>query len=743
MDFDLKVFRAEKLNLTQKTLSELLKVEQFQISRWENNPSKLPFRVFLDLCKISGMTPDQLVEDVELPKPDIVDFGNPYKERDIRISMLNEYCEVGLNQLIEKKEEPELIEDLIEELRNIRNCIGEKPVVAVMGKFDSGKSRLINCMTGIDAIVCQWTPTTKIATYIKHIDNRPDFINESVWIFKNGDNSNKIWNFRRYRDEKYCKKWMLDKGGFDILKKYGTYDVENDNENNNAHSALVFMKSPILKACDLIDLPGFGSSKGKKRDEELKSQDALKFADLVIYMSKINGFIEIEDIEFISMIIREKAGIAPIEKEEDTFDKIIVVASQAHIESNKEVRDQTIEKRTEELFERLSMRTKQTIKKAGGTPTYELLRKQFVTYSLDNRSLREDFNIKLKNSLMNSFPPKIISMQDAMITEFKKHAQDKLSNEINKTESIMSDYDSVKKQYEKAKSNRPKAKKEIKAIKESINKKINSSSKNCISDFDDWWTENITPPKVSREIENRNYNRKEATERIGGIIMGNIQDSYQSICEENFNKVKPDIGKLFKEYENQAEFLAIKDPEGQNIPFDYQGLLKGAFGAASVLGGLTIWASTLGNLGWYIIASKGVSLLSAIGISTGGTAAATAFLATIGGPITVAAGIAIAIAIGIKSLFGESWQKRLSKQLYKIMKQEGIKNKSKKVINKFWEDAPNGIEEVTVNMDKKIDDYIHSMKITLDEHDPKKLKNKIDNCKEYNKFFEGLPWISI
>lgn len=58
------------------------------------------------------------------------------------------------------------------------------------------------------------------------------------------------------------------------------------------------------------------------------------------------------------------------------------------------------------------------------------------------------------------------------------------------------------------------------------------------------------------------------------------------------------------------------------------------------LGGLGLWAATVGNLGGYILVAKGVSLLSALGISVGGTAAAASFVAAIGGPITI--GIALA-----------------------------------------------------------------------------------------------------
>ena len=41
----------------------------------------------------------------------------------------------------------------------------------------------------------------------------------------------------------------------------------------------------------------------------------------------------------------------------------------------------------------------------------------------------------------------------------------------------------------------------------------------------------------------------------------------------------------------------------------------------ATIGGLAFWASTLGNLGAYILLAKGVSLLAALGISVGGTAA--------------------------------------------------------------------------------------------------------------------------
>ena len=104
-------------------------------------------------------------------------------------------------------------------------------------------------------IPTSWTPTTSIAVYIKHISDRPSFIEEDVWVF--AISLAKNFGRRKLHDEEYCRSWKIGAGGVEILRSFGTRQGENYDK--EAGAAVVFLDAPILKTCDIVDLPGFGT----------------------------------------------------------------------------------------------------------------------------------------------------------------------------------------------------------------------------------------------------------------------------------------------------------------------------------------------------------------------------------------------------------------------------------------------------------------------------------------------------
>ncbi len=63
-----------------------------------------------------------------------------------------------------------------------------KPKLAIVGMSDVGKSHLTNALLGTSKIPSDWSPMTSINIYIKHIEDRPNFLTEEVIIFS-GDNN--------------------------------------------------------------------------------------------------------------------------------------------------------------------------------------------------------------------------------------------------------------------------------------------------------------------------------------------------------------------------------------------------------------------------------------------------------------------------------------------------------------------------------------------------------------------------
>src|SRR3954447_6535152 len=97
--------------------------------------------------------------------------------------------------------------------------------------------------------------TTAIPTYIRHIRDRPPWQKEQVWIMDTGFHP-ALW-----QDESACRLHRLLAGSFETLRQYGTRQESASTGNappleGVPGSALVYVDSKLLHACELVDLPG-------------------------------------------------------------------------------------------------------------------------------------------------------------------------------------------------------------------------------------------------------------------------------------------------------------------------------------------------------------------------------------------------------------------------------------------------------------------------------------------------------
>ena len=138
-----------------------------------------------------------------------------------------------------------------------------------------------------------------------------------------------------------------------------------------------------------------------------------------------------------------------------------------------------------------------------------------------------------------------------------------------------------------------------------------------------------------------------------------------------------------------------------------------------------------------------VSLLSALGISIGGgTAAAVAFIAAIGGPIVLGVGLAVALGGIISKLFGESWQKRLAKKIVERFQEQKISNKFLEGIDKYWQDTEKAFEEGAKAVEEKGQEYLQYQRelVSSKTQSKERIEEIIKILEELRDFFAGIPW---
>ena len=287
-NFDLKDFRENYLKLTQSELAELMGIRQDRVSRLEKNLEIITTLELRQLAKISGISMEEIL-GYERETPKKLKFENKWYElQNIKKSIVENIKNFDLNENIEYSEYKN---KLVKFRKNIEKVI-RKPRVVLSGKSNSGKSTMINSLIGYDKMPIDWTPTTSIVVYIKDISDRPNYIEEELWIFKK--EKEEEWDDTRLYDEKYCRKWKIAGGSAELLKQYGTR--KGNEYNQEIGSAVLFVDSPILKNCDILDVPGLVA--GIESDNKAADKSKAK-ADILIYLSQASSFIQPEDENFL------------------------------------------------------------------------------------------------------------------------------------------------------------------------------------------------------------------------------------------------------------------------------------------------------------------------------------------------------------------------------------------------------------------------------------------------------------
>ena len=624
-------------------------------------------------------------------------------------------------------------ENKIENLRRDIEGIARKPRIVFSGKSDSGKSTMINALLGKEKMPTNWTPTTSIIVYVKDILDRPAYMEEELWIFKKG--KNKEWDDTRLYDEKYCREWKVAGGNAEMLSQYGVRKGEEYNK--DIGSAVLFIDSPILKNCDILDIPGITA--GIESDNIAASQAKLK-ADVLVYLSQASGFLQTEDANYLKEALEV---LSPLEKTEGTalspMSNLFVVATHAHHviprTDLKEICDSGCNRFTKTLPESFWERYSNSSKKLFSEKD---LRKRFFTYTTDIEDLREDFEKELKNTIENL--PKLLENKIFNLAkDYAKNESKKMSDEVIKYEKLINERDAYSKRLEDIKKNEPKRKFLLEENNRNVKNKIFDLDSETKKKFREDFNQMLTEENIVKIIDRRGYKNKKADlEELGSYISSEVQDIYRKNLEKTTEKFKDTMDEYLVETQKSLELANNSNNMNINLDFDFKSAFIGGLAGAATLGGLAFWASTLGNLGAYILVAKGVSVLSALGISiAGGTATATAFVASIGGPITLGIAAALLVGVAIWGFFSDSWKKKIAKKIIEEIKKSVPKYED--AITQYWLDTENGFDIAKNKMEEEWEKYINNLENELYNYDINKLKENLRNAKEVKDFFINIP----
>lgn len=717
---DLKSFREDKLKIkTQSEFAELLGVDQSNISRWEKDPDSITYPIIQKIIDKTGATYEELT-GWKKPIPEPLDVKDTWEKADFTKHTLSDY----ISNVLDKADIPDdLRKNYIDDLNKgiSENLI--KPKVAIVGRSDTGKSTLINALLGTNKMPTSWTPTTSIAIYIKHISDKPSFIEEDAWVFSNHNDEysdETFWNERKLYDEEYCRSWKVSAGGVEVLQSFGTRQGENYDK--EAGAAVVFIDAPILKNCDIIDLPGFGTETNK--DDEITFSVSQR-ADIIIYLSQANGFMRIEDITYLK---RNIPGLPLWEKKDENnlspLSNLFIVASQAHAVNNgnraelKTILDTGCQNLVKTLPDGFWDDRQTTSGFTYANNGIAELRSRFFAYSVDIPDLCVPFNDAL-SQILETLPIIINNKAIAFVRHYIELRKPILTNEIQKYEGILEERERYKSLLEEIENNEDTRVKENNARKESVRSKIRYLREESINEFSDYFSEVVNIDSLIALMHEKGVrNKKEDVELFGSTLQSMLQFQCEKILKDKSEILSQEAQAYITAYtESISRPFANKRID---IDFDAGWAFASALSNIGMIGGLS--AFVVGA--FFLLASISLSLSAAL---------------IIAGPIGLVVGLLIAGGLGIVKLFGGGWEKSVSKKIVATIEENKVLDKFIDGIKNYWDETESAFNQAAQKLDEEWDAYVENLREIINEYDIHEIQNKIITLKNLAEFFNSIP----
>lgn len=677
--------------ISQAEMAKALDVSQSQISRYEEDPEDVPMKILKKWAEVCGFLEGKL-EPLEV--------GNPYSDLQQKKKIISEQL-TYVPTLTEASSGIDILD--IGSIASNLDQLSRKPRLGVFGHFDMGKSRLCNVLLGNSCLPTRYQPATSVACILRHISDKPSWQIEDVWMM------DKDFNIHQINDEMHCKEHRVKAGNLASLESYVTHQ---DDEEVDSYYAVLYLDSPILLACDLVDMPGYEN----KEEDSKRTELATTFVDIVLYLSTAQGFLGKNDLDYIGSLI----NVLPSYESEKikSLDNLFIVATRSDVVDNQDDRFELLNKAAKRAFKHLEFKFEN--REAAEKITEEYFRSRFFTFSADKKFLRTEFEKNLVNLLQESLPHLISEKFNTYFQENIEAIIHKYKNLTENLDGILNQREQMKTQLEVMKEDEKIDSVNRKNHREKILKDIQLYKNECISEVKVVTKKYLTVDYVESMIKSRYDDKKEAQQLAASYLSDTIQFSINKKVKDKSSQLSKQIDEMLKEYDKKQSLNSKI-----TLTFDSKSIFMGAVASLTTFGALATWASIVAagsNLGAYLLVPTIVSFLSSIGISVGGTAAAASFVAAVGGPITI--GIAIAVAMGgiFAWLTGASWQKKIAKKLIDVFEKADFENKLINSISTYWNDTSKAFEIAADKTEKQFQEEIANLENSINSVDDSTLK---------------------
>lgn len=718
---DLKGFRENKLKIkTQAEFAKLIGVDQSSISRWEKDPSSITWQVLQSIVEKTGASLQELT-GYQRPVPKALDVTNTWEPFQMSVMALEEYLaswsrygELELPECYQK----EYIAPLMEYLQSFKR----KPRMAVIGRSDTGKSTIINSLLGAERLPVSWTPTTSIAVYIKDISDRPAYIEEDVWVFRDSLGTERSWDESRLADEDYCRSWKLAAGGIEMLTSFGTRQGEN--YHRNAGTAVVFLDAPILKTCDIIDLPGFGTEMAK--DDSITFATA-QMADIIVYLSQAAAFMRVEDISYLRETIKRLRVIERKDQNElAPFCNLFVVASQAHSidNGNREMLTDILDAGCKNLCATLQPAQWCDREEESGYIYSEKgaleLRQRFFAYTKDIEEIYSDFNRALRKTL-EGIPKAYSALFLDRMADCLRGCEQNIRDRVELLEGIVRDRVKYQTLLEELLRVDPLRKASVMEKQEKMKAQTQQLCQESIKEFKTYLAQTMTVENLAARIKELGLSNKREDIELFSV---NLESSIQQYCDKMLREKTRRIGDLVRDYFTSFEDSVIPPYHQLGIKFDFDGEWR-IFGcrASDIFG-----RSRFSRLG--------VGMLFSVGASSVSTATCLAFAVS---PIGIWISLGLAASLGVAKLFAGGWEKTVAKKIVTAFSKNDFASQYIMVIREYWENVEERFAASLQSFEEQWEQYVKETEEKVRFYNDSQVQDQITCLRSLDTFLCNSP----
>lgn len=712
-------FQLEKMRIdagiTQTEMASYLKVSQSQVSRYEQDPENVPAGMLRKWHQFCG----------EMAGVKGLEMEDPRVELRERIKLMTDYAVVEPHRGgVPAENVPVTAERFLASVQ----IAAKKPRIGVFGQFDAGKSRLINVLLGGNRLPTGYQPATSVVCLLRHMSDKPTWHAEDVWLMGKG------FDLDLAGDQDHCLKHKMFAGGYESLSQYGTHT--GSGREHKAFAATVYVDSPLLLGADLVDLPGYGHSD----DDKDRAEMAQKMVDVLIYASQATGFLNQNDLACLAPLMRNLPVFKNADDSVAPVRNMLIAATHAHTITQPDALNTILDAAAARSYKHLEHAIADRQLQADAPITQDDFRSRLFTFSADDSTIRHAFEEDVRALLVDVLPASTLHQLQKHVLLAKSEATASCDKWIIGLQAALDEREKAQAEITAIQNDEPNRLRKKNAHEQKINGLIDHFANESNTLLTKTFADITSVSAIEAMIEHRYDNKKEAQQLAASYLVDSLQKSINDGIRVKARELGEEIDDFLDGYGPAIDKASL---QAGGWDFNARVAFMSAMSGIGTIGALAAWASIAAagsNLGGYILIAQIVGWLSSIGVSLGSAGSVIAFVSSIGGPITLGIAAAVAVALAVFSLFGDSWQTKLAKKVHTSLVENRAEKKMREGVTKYWTDTKSAFEIAVRKTEEAYQNKLKSLYILAFTTKREEIEAELKVAKETRDFFAGMPW---